>query len=859
MAPPSAAVHRTILVVDVAGFGDTSRTNLHQVTVRDGLYDALTRAFHAAGIPWEDCDHEDRGDGVLVMVPPEIAKSAFVETLPQALIEALRAHNELHAPEEQIRLRMALHAGEIHYDDHGVVGRAVNLAFRLLDAAVLKSALAHSESLLALITSGWFFEEVVWHSQKAGRETYREARVTAKETDTQAWICLPGTAVPPALRAPLPAGRKVPVPRQLPLELRQFVGREHEIAQLSDLAPITTIDGTAGVGKTSLAVHWAHRVKHRFPDGQLHVNLRGFDAREPMDPDQALHGFLQALGVAPAGIPAGLEDKAALFRSQLADQRVLIVLDNARTADQVRPLLPGSPTCAVIVTSRNRLEGLTVREGARRIALDNLSTQEAIALLAERMGAERIAAEPDATTALLDSCARLPLALSIAAARAASQPDLTVSGLVAQLRDQRGRLDVLDLGDDDLSLRAVFSWSYNVLSPAAARLFRLLGVHPGPDIDVFACGALAEPPAAPLHELTSAHLLTQPVTGRYRFHDLLRVYATGLAEDDPERLGAGEALLEYYLQAAYLADRHIQPVRRSWSPATRPAVQLPEITSYTSAMRWFAAEHTTLLTMIAFAADYGFTSYAWRLAWSCTTFLRRTGRLQERATVHQTALAATRRDNDNEGKTIALRHLANAVARLGRHGEALEYLNEADRMFRLWPNGTAEFRNHLAFTRVYEAMGRPDLALRHAQSALDLTQGIGDSFQHADVLTAMGHQLALLERHAEALPLCEQALELYVRLDHVEGQADVLLTIGDIERDLGDQDKAVLSYRRSRDLDRMLGDRYWEAMALERLGEVQRVTEEAASAEKSLREALTILEDLRHPDADRLRGKVMPE
>jgi tetratricopeptide (TPR) repeat protein len=854
MTPPSSAVHRTILVVDVAGFGDTSRTNLHQVAVRDGLYDALTRAFLAAGIPWDECDNEDRGDGVLVMVPPSVAKSAFVETLPSALVAALRKHNERHRAEEQIRLRMALHAGEIHYDGHGVVGRAVNLAFRLLDAAVFKAAMGQSTGLLALITSAWFFEEVVWHSQAANPDTYRQVRVTAKETDTLAWICLPDSDTPPTLRPP-PPPRKTPVPQQLPLESRQFVGRERQIAQLAEPMPITTIDGTAGIGKTSLAMYGAHRVKHRFPDGQLHVNLRGFDPREPMDPDQALHGFLQALGADAPGIPAGTEDKAALYRSLLADRRVLVVLDNARSADQVRPLLPGNPACAVIVTSRNRLDSLAVHEGARRIALDSLSAEEATALLAERVGADRIAAEPDATAALLDLCARLPLALSIAAARAASQPDLTISGLVAQLRDQQSRLDVLDLGDDDLSLRAVFSWSYQVLSPAAARLFRLLGMHPGPDIDAFACGALVAPPTGPLHELTSAHLLTEYVAGRYRFHDLLRVYATGLSEDDPERATAGQALLEYYLHAAILADRHIQPVREDCSLSWRTELPLPRIFSYSSAMSWFVAEHATLLAMITFAADRGFATFAWQLAWSCTTFLRRSGRLQERAAVHRTALAATRREGDHEGQLVALRHLANAVARLGRHDEALAYLDEADRVLRAESCGNNAIHNHLAYTRVYEARERPDLALEHARKAWALVQNTDEPLLNADALTALGHQLALLGRHAEALPLCERALELYSAMAHLEGQADVLLTIGDIEHNLGEHVSAVVRYQQSLDLDQRLGDRYWQAMALERLGDVQRDTDGAA-AEKALRESLAILRDMNHPDAGRVQAKI---
>jgi hypothetical protein len=360
-----------------------------------------------------------------------------------------------------------------------------------------------------------------------------------------------------------------PVPRQLPAGRRQFVGRQDELDELTALLDaavpesgtviITAIAGTAGIGKTALAMHWAHQIKSRFPDGQLHVNLRGFDPQAPVDSGQALRGFLEALGVVPSGIPDDLDARAAVYRTVVADRHLLIMLDNAASADQVRPLLPNTPTCLVIVTSRNRLDGLAVREGAHRITLKVLPTKDALDLLAQRITPDRLATEPEAAADLINLCARLPLALSIVAARAANHP---LHHLVRQLEDERSRLDILDLGDPDLDIRAVFSWSYHALSPEAARLFRLLGLHPGPDIDRHACAALIERPR--LTELTAAHLVEEYRPDRFRFHDLLRAYAAECAEKDEPPSGrhnAIRALIKYYIAAATLADFRIQPCR----------------------------------------------------------------------------------------------------------------------------------------------------------------------------------------------------------------------------------------------------------------------------------------------------------
>ena len=393
-----------------------------------------------------------------------------------------------------------------------------------------------------------------------------------------------------ALRPAAPAAL---VPAQLPPTVAAFAGRSTELASLDAILPrqgqggpgqdaavvISVIAGTAGVGKTALAVHWAHRVAARFPDGQLYVNLRGFDPCGPAaDPAQALRGFLDAFALPPERIPASLDAQMALYRSLLAGKRVLVVLDNARDAEQVRPLLPGSPGCLAIVTSRNHLTGLIATQGAHPLDLDLLTPAEARELLARRLGTGRAGGEPEAVDEIIAGCAGLPLALTIAAARAATSPGFPLDVFAAELREASRVLDPFDAGDVATDVRAVFSWSYRALSPDAARLFRLLSLHPGPDITVTAAASLAGIPAARaralLAELTRGHLLAEPRPGQYAFHDLLRAYATEQThahDDDDARRSAAGRVLDHCLHAAHAAATLIDPYFAPVSPATTAA------------------------------------------------------------------------------------------------------------------------------------------------------------------------------------------------------------------------------------------------------------------------------------------------
>ncbi|MGW4064387.1 ATP-binding protein [Amycolatopsis sp. NPDC004747] len=856
--------------MDVVAYGDPRRADSDRVAIRTELYRLLELAFTRSGIPWASSDHEDCGDGVLVLVAATVPKSVFADSFVRNLFSLLEKHNATAGAPERIRLRVALHAGEVRYDAHGVAGTSVNLAFRLLDAPALKQAVASSAAALAVIASKWFFDEVVWHSPAAERHLYRQVGVTVKETSTVAWIRLGGAAgpVPPALA---PAGP--PVPHQLPMNIPQFVGRHRELALLAALRDgsagggtvvITAIDGSAGIGKTTLALHWAHRVKDRFPDGQLYVDLHGFGPREPRDVSQVLHGFLLALGLDANAIPLEQEARSALYRGLVAERQLVIVLDNARSADHVRPLLPAGTASLVLVTSRRRLDGLVVREGAYSIALDVLSPEEARSLLAERVGRECLDAEPEAAAELAELCQRLPLALSIVAARAARRAGRPLSGLAGELRGERRRLDVLDLGEPDLSLRSVFSWSYDILSDEAARLFRLLAVHPGPDIDRHACAAVVRPPSdvgEVLTELTGAHLVSEHVPGRYRFHDLLRAYATELGRDDPraaERRDAAGRFVEYYLRAAVLADSVIQPcldaeMRSPWSLL---ASDLPVITTYEEATRWFGDECATLLAVVAFAAEHGFADRTWRLALACTTFLRRSGRWHERVAVHRLALAAARRAGDVEGQATALRHLGPALARLGHAEEALGHLREAAALFGELGQLGGSMATHLAFARVLEPLSRHLEAFRHSHRAWRLVRDGDNLLGQADTLNAMGRQLSLLGHNHVALPLCERALGYYTTVKHPEGRADVLVNIGEIERRLGRPARALRCFRDSLEIDLRLGDRYWAAHALEQLGDTQHAVGDFASAGQAWRDSQAILRELKHEDAGRVADKL---
>jgi DNA-binding SARP family transcriptional activator/tetratricopeptide (TPR) repeat protein len=664
-----------------------------------------------------------------------------------------------------------------------------------------------------------------------------------------------------------------PVPRQLPADVPGFTGRVDRLVELdaflehgeaSTAVRVATISGTAGVGKTALAVHWAHRVADRFHDGQLYVNLRGFDpGGQVTDPADVVRRFLDALGVPVHRVPTNLDAQAALYRTWVAGRRLLIVLDNARDSEQVRPLLPGAPTCVVVVTSRRELSGL-VAGGAHPVSLDLPTADEARDLLGRRIGVERVEMEPTAVEEIVTRCARLPLALTVVAARAATKPRLPLQALAAELHDTDDRLDVLTGDDPDSDVRAVLSSSYRALTPDAARLFRLLGLHPGPDISGTAAASLVAVPMLRvrrlLDELTGASLLVEHVPGRYAFHDLLRTYATELArraDSEDEHRAASHRLLDHYLRTAHAGDRLLYPARDPLSIAEpRPGVVVEQLSDEVEAQAWFTAELRALLASVDHAAAAGFDTHAWQLAWTMVTFLNRWGYWHELAAIARTALAAARRLDDLSAQAqghcmrayadTRLAHIDDAEAHLRR---ALElYGREGDR------DGQAHCRLNLAY--IWERRGGYPQALDHSRRALDLYRASGHRRGQGIALNAVGWCHARLGEYQQARECCRLALPLLVAVGDRNGQADTWDSLGLAEHHLGNYQAAIRSYRRSLQLVRQLGDHYREGISFSNLGDAEQAAGNRPAARRAWQRARTILEDLHHPDAAQVRAKL---
>jgi DNA-binding SARP family transcriptional activator/tetratricopeptide (TPR) repeat protein len=685
---------------------------------------------------------------------------------------------------------------------------------------------------------------------------------------------LAGTSPPPTVPA---TAVRVSVPRQLPTDVDGFTGRDAALKALNDLVrggddqpgavAISAIAGTAGVGKTALAIHWAHQVADRFPDGQLYVNLRGFGrSGKAMEPAEAIRGFLDALGVPAQRVPSDLEVQAGLYRSLLAGRRMLILLDNARDAEQVRPLLPGSPTCLVVVTSRNQLTSLIATASAHPLVLDLLPPDEARALLARRLGPDRVAAEPAATGEIITSCARLPLALAIVAARAATHAGFPLRALAAELRDARSGLDAFTAGDTATDARAVFSWSYQALSAGAARLFRLLALPPGPDLAAPAAASLAGlrvPEVRPLlTELTDAHLLTEHLPGRYTFHDLLRAYATELThshDHDAARDLARQRVLDHYLHTAYAATMLLHPYRSPITVAPARSGAVPQdLTDPEQAQAWFTAEHAVLVTGIAYAADAGCDTHAWQLAWTLEEFLFRSGQWREWADTQQLALAAARRLDEPAAQARTHRGIASACTWLGRYEDAATHFRGAldlyERLGDLAGQAGTEYNLALLFGR----QDRHPEALHHARRALELSRAGGESSREtlAAALNYVGWEHAKLGNYQAALDHCQQALVVSQQIGQRLGEASTWDSLGYIHHRRGDHRQAASCYQHALERFRELGNRYLEAETLTNLGDSYLAAGEPDAARTAWRRAAAILDQLDHPDAAQVRGKL---
>jgi len=669
-------------------------------------------------------------------------------------------------------------------------------------------------------------------------------------------------------------GQGSPTPQQLPGSVRSFVNRTEELRRLDvvladgdaerrRVVAVCVIAGTAGVGKTSLALHWSHQVQDRFPDGQLYVNLRGYDPGQPLTALEALHRFLSALGVPATAALTDTETAAALYRSLLADRRMLIVLDNAATAAQVRPLLPGDSHCLVVVTSRGRLSGLAIREGAHRLTLGTLPEPEAVALLRAVTAGFRAEDDPDKLVELARLCARLPLALRIAAERAASHPYMRLDELIADLCDESGLWEALSSGDDEESeaVRSVFAWSYRALPPDAARLFRLLGLHPGSEFSIGAVSALAGTSMRRTRQLLDvlfgAHLLEQTAPDRYEFHDLLRAYATDQAQTDEDETGRRAALrrvLDWYLHTADAAQNWLKPAEDhvALDPPAEGVTPL-SFTDYDQAADWSEREHPNFLPAVRAAEKAGLDRQAWQLAavlWNAKALsiaitdwlamgqigLAAARRERERAAeaglleslgfghtkinqlaestdCHRAALAIRQELGDREGEATSLNALGLVHLRRRQLDDAEARFEQAMTLF--GELGSTHWETVSLANRAlarYEA-GRLTGAAEDIRHTLAAHRARGDRRSTGNGLWILSAIHLDSGEPREALQAAQDAVDIALDLRNHTAEGLWLLALGNAQQALGADADALASYHRSATLHRQLGDRSREALA----------------------------------------------
>ncbi|MEU0248342.1 BTAD domain-containing putative transcriptional regulator [Streptomyces sp. NPDC006235] len=664
------------------------------------------------------------------------------------------------------------------------------------------------------------------------------------------------------------------VPRQLPARPRGFIGRNEQLALLTEVlgspdepsrtVVVSAIGGIGGIGKTWLALRWAHEHLDAFPDGQLYVNLRGFDpGGEPVPAHTAVRGFLDALGADRAAIPAEPDAQAALYRSLTADKRLLVVLDNARDTAQAAPLLPGGPTCTVIVTSRNQLAGLTTAHGARPLPLDVLTDTEARHLLTSHLGAERTAAEPEAVATLLKYCAGLPLALSILAARANQSRDISLAELAGELRETHTRLDALDTGDLTADLRAVFASSYRALEAEAARLLRLLGLAPGPDISLRAAASLTALPVPRvrvlLRRLQAAHLVQEHIPGRYRMHNLTRLYAAERARED-SATGSDDALLrliDSYLHTAHAAAGHLDPHRdRIPLAPARPGAAPEEPADLAAALAWFTVEHLVLLDAVDMAVRSDRDRYAWLLAHALETYFDYRGHWHDWAASQHTALDAARRLADPSWQAGAHRSLGSVYTQMGRLDSGHTHFRHALDIYGRLGDQVNQAHTHRGLGWVCDQQGNQEDALAHNEQALALYRQAGHRAGQAKALNNTGWLHIMLGHYRQALTHCAQAVDINQQIGDRHAEAGAWDSLGYAHHHLAQYNDAITCYERALALDREFGDQYGETEILGHLGDTRMAAGDTEAAQLAWRNALEIAGRIDHPAIEELRRKL---
>ncbi|MFF7457961.1 ATP-binding protein [Kitasatospora sp. NPDC008115] len=663
---------------------------------------------------------------------------------------------------------------------------------------------------------------------------------------------------------PPPAAPALPVPRQLPPTPRRLVGRDADLEALDrelgdspdGAADVTVVvTGPAGVGKTALAAKWLRRVADRFPDGQLYADLRGHAPGGPTDPVEALGGFLRAFGIAP--VPRGLAEVAALWRSLAAERRIAVLLDNASTAAQVRPLLPGSEHAVVVVTSRRRLTGLGI-DGAVFRPVDVLSDDASVQLLAQRVGADRVAREEDAAALVVQRCGRLPLAVCLAAARIAARPVQPLAATAAALGHESEGIAALDVEGE--AVRHALDASFAVLGADAVRLYRLLGLLPFPvfTLDVVCAVAGLEPAEADrlLGGLIDVHLLEEMKDG-FRFHDLVKLHARARADEvreQPEGRAAVDRVFDWYLASATAAEALLSPSHRSLRRdyTSQPVQGVREFADEPDAVRWLDAETGRLAETVRWAARTGRAATAWQLVdamWPL--FLRlRPARLWIEA--HRIGRTAARTDGDPDGRLRMLTSGGTGLRNAGEGDRAAEWFTEALHLAREAGRPLAEADALYGLSQTHRTAGR----LAEAADCLRTTAGLreAEGYLRGTALArlALGDVLLADGRAAEAVPFITEAHRDLLAVPAAYEAARALAFLGQAHAALGAHDEAARCYATALTEFRTGGARHWEARVLELTGDLARTRGDLTAAATHYRESLSHYEALSAPDTTRL-------
>ncbi|MDG4795695.1 BTAD domain-containing putative transcriptional regulator [Micromonospora sp. WMMD1082] len=686
----------------------------------------------------------------------------------------------------------------------------------------------------------------------------------------------PPTAQPGRTLIGRASGLTAVLPAQLPADLPWFTGRDDAQRQTLGLVnshvmtqasmPVLAIDGIPGIGKTALAIHLAHQLADSYPDGQLYVDLQGFDPDQSvLHPAEALQGFLNALGVPDTDIPASHHARSGLYRSVLAGRRILVVLDNAHSVEQVRPLLPGATGCLVLVTSRKRLTGLATAHGAHLMTLDVLPPEDARNCLILRIGADRTSAAPEAIDEIIERCGRLPLALAMVAARALAHPDHQLADIARELREAQGSLDAFSVDDMANDIRAIFSWSYRMLGARAARLFRLLSLHPGQDITVAAMASLAGVPLGEARllagELVRTGLLAEHTLGRFTSHDLIRAYAQELVhlhEDDQARQRAAERLGHHYRQTVYEADLLLTPTMVLDPPETLQGVVVTRLNDATEAVAWLNADRHVLSAVVQRQLDDGRVATAWRLAISLQRFHQGEGWWHDWAAMARACLLAATSAGDDLGQAHLSRSLAGAEHVLGNHDEAARLLRQSLDLFvglgLRWEQALV-YRNR---GQVSVAQESHLDAVAHYERALRIFEALGDLSDQVIVLCCLADAHSCLGRPNVGMDLANRALPIARAMGDLNGQGLCYETLAKCFQAKGDLTASLASWRRAADIYQQTGWRMNSVECLLPQGDASLALGDPDGARAAWQQALELLSHLRVPQVsaikERLRG-----